>query len=172
MKAKIESMWDNGGARTFRDEDGGMWRVAADAGDGTLAVEEILGPGRGPADYVPEDADVTGDRPCGILVWGGDYDDTTISRCSSHGENFREGTSYETPDGLIHATPSGWGSPEKKEILVCISCGEELTGPQVVPEVNDDAEWERQEQCHAGDCEWVLTRAWRVNTGWDLNELR
>jgi len=101
LRAKIESTLDTGAPQTFRDENGGLWRIGVDAGDGTLAVEEIYD------DCDPEDAETVGMMPCGIGQWH--EDGLEIERASSHGENRTEGTEYTGPfDEEYRATPSGW----------------------------------------------------------------
>ena len=42
----------------------------------------------------------------------------------------------------------------------CAYCGHEAE--QIVPDIRDDEEWKRLSQQHAGDCEWIQTRAHRV----------
>lgn len=106
LTAKIEATWHDGSARTFRDEDGGLWRIGADAGDGTLALEEICD---GPSE--PEDEDTVGMMPCGIATWTADG--IEIYRASSHGENHTDGSEYAGANGEEYrATPNGWREVE------------------------------------------------------------
>ena len=102
LTAKIESTWDSGDARAIRDEDGGLWRVEQNAGDGTLAVAEI---NDGPNE--PEDEDTVGMSPCGVATW---FEcGLTIDRAASHGENHTDPSEYYGPSGEAYfATPNGW----------------------------------------------------------------
>lgn len=48
----------------------------------------------------------------------------------------------------------------------CVYCGAEIPESRAaeVPPVDDDAEWELLAADHAADCEWIITRAHRVDT--------
>lgn len=106
LTAKIEMVHDNGSARTFRDEDGGLWRIAVDGDDGTLAVEEINDGPNG-----PETEETVGMTPCGIASWT--PDGIEIERVGSHGENHTDGSEYRGMNcEEWRATPNGWREVE------------------------------------------------------------
>ena len=102
IKTKVESTFDSGAPQSLRDEDGGLWRVAINPADGTLAVEEIVGHGENQI----EDGETVGMTPCGIASW--ELDGTlTIDRVG-HGENHTDPKEYDDGTGVWIATPSGW----------------------------------------------------------------
>lgn len=115
MNAKVESTHDDGSPETLRDEHGGLWRVAIDGADGTLAVEEICEHGGGPAIATTDEAETVGNAPCGIASWDVEGDELEISPCN-HGENHTDPSTYgvNNPDEFI-ATPNGWESTEADE---------------------------------------------------------
>ncbi len=47
-------------------------------------------------------------------------------------------------------------------LVDCAYC-DALVNPKDVPTVDDDETWQRIASAHSVDCEWVLTRAHRVN---------
>lgn len=49
------------------------------------------------------------------------------------------------------------------EITICIYCNAECSHGDLVPEVSDDAAWDALSREHGSDCEWILTRAHRVD---------
>ena len=103
-KTKVESTWDSGDPKSLRDEDGGLWRVVVNPGDGTLAVEEI----EDRIDTQIEDRETVGMTPCGIARWN--LDGTlTIFRVNGHGENYTDPKEYQDGSTVWIATPSGWG---------------------------------------------------------------
>lgn len=44
----------------------------------------------------------------------------------------------------------------------CAYCGREVRDAEYVPAVYDDFSWALEAEEHASDCEWVLTRAHRL----------
>ena len=131
MRAQVDSRWDTGEAQSFRDENDGLWRIAVDAGDGTLAVEEILDGGD------PMNSETVGDRPCGIASWERNGDGIDITACSSHGENHTDGTVYEGVYEKWEATPNGW---------LEMSATEEPEGSYETVCVREDREYDAQEE--------------------------
>lgn len=45
----------------------------------------------------------------------------------------------------------------------CIYCQHEVSDPNTVPAVSDTDAWDRLAEEHAADCEWVTTRAHRLD---------
>ena len=98
LRAKVETTWDDGSPKTARDERGGLWRVAVDIGDGTLAVEKI-----NEGHDNPQDAETCGMTPCAVATWTGDEDGVEIEAVS-HGENGTDATRYDE----YQAGSNGW----------------------------------------------------------------
>src|SRR5437879_5619373 len=97
MKATVHDTWDSGAPRTLRDGLGGVWRVVADDGTATLAVEEIDDYGGGPATLAVED--MPGRGP-GLATWCAD-DTLDIVRVADR--------RYEVGNGDVWvAGPDGW----------------------------------------------------------------
>lgn len=47
--------------------------------------------------------------------------------------------------------------------IECVYCNHEMPDEgDYVPDVNDDEEWERLATFHGPDCEWIITRAHRI----------
>jgi hypothetical protein len=97
LKATVESTFDSGDPKTLRDGDGGLWRIAANPVDGTVAVEEVHENGE----------TVVGEKPCGIAEWAAD-DTLVITRAGSHGENHTDPAQYEDGSDILVAGPNGW----------------------------------------------------------------
>lgn len=53
---------------------------------------------------------------------------------------------------------------EQQEYVECAYCGADIYGDDVslVPDVDDNIEWDRLEESHAEGCEWIKTRAHRI----------
>lgn len=49
-----------------------------------------------------------------------------------------------------------------ERIFDCVYCGCALTDSDSVPDTGDDAAWEKLAKEHSADCEWILTRAHRI----------
>ena len=92
---------ESGEALTLRDENGGLWRVAGDNLDRTLAVEEIYD-----GTDQPETAETVGLTPCAVARWNRDLT-WTIMRVS-HGENHTDATTYQNGHELLVAGSAGW----------------------------------------------------------------
>jgi hypothetical protein len=102
--AKIESRHDCGAPETMRDDDGNLWRVAADAADGTLAVEEIDDYGGGPTITVT--ADYRAGR-CAVARWNED-DTPSLAMVRGIGENHTDPAEYQAGGDVWKASPDGW----------------------------------------------------------------
>lgn len=51
-----------------------------------------------------------------------------------------------------------------EEYTECAYCNAEVASEfDIVPEIDDDEAWRELAQYHSTQCEWVLTRAHRVN---------
>lgn len=56
-----------------------------------------------------------------------------------------------------------WWQTSEEQDVDCAYCGRTIRGgDDVVPAVDDDEAWAEIAKAHAGDCEWVRTRAHRV----------
>jgi hypothetical protein len=49
------------------------------------------------------------------------------------------------------------------ETVECVYCYCQVPADETVPPVGDDAAWAELAREHADDCEWVLTRAHRLD---------
>jgi len=97
MNASIETRWETGSAKTFRDENGGLWVIAHDAGDGTLAIQNVCS----------DEETTMGTTPCAVATWNDLGIEITEAR--SHGENSTDGDEYTGSNGEeFRATSSGW----------------------------------------------------------------
>jgi hypothetical protein len=112
LSATVELTHDDGSPLTLRDDAGCLWRVVADAGDATYAVEEIDDYGGGPA--ISDVKDRTSHRP-GVARWDAHGPTLTIYPTRDVGENHTDPTRYELGcGGELVATPTGWETVEEK----------------------------------------------------------
>ena len=50
-----------------------------------------------------------------------------------------------------------------ENLTTCTYCGSPLEHGDGCPELDDDESWAREAEFHSDDCEWVLTRAHRID---------
>jgi len=72
------------------------------------------------------------------------------------------GASITVEVGRDTIDPQGLGSDEDAE--ACAYCGAEHAPSSSVPALDDDAAWDELADDHESHCEWVLTRAHRLDT--------
>ena len=63
----------------------------------------------------------------------------------------------------ILATDYIYNRPDRLTMGCCVYCDQLIDDRTLTPEVDDDAGWRELAPDHATDCEWILTRAHRVN---------
>ena len=56
-----------------------------------------------------------------------------------------------------------YGDEEPIEPTQCIYCEAEIQEPGDVPEIDEDCAWARLAEQHEIRCEWIETRAHRIN---------
>jgi len=49
-------------------------------------------------------------------------------------------------------------------VIECFYCGRDIAEEVKIPSSRDDEAWRKVAEGHETDCEWVLTRAHRLNT--------
>lgn len=49
-----------------------------------------------------------------------------------------------------------------REVVECDSCGASVWEPHICPDIYDDQMWEMMALEHEEDCEWIMTRAFRL----------